>query len=215
MDFKLDNFLKRFDEKLLQKGLTDRQISLMINGKPDVIRSIRRGRHPRLDIIFKIANILDVSCAWLIGEEKNCDNDNISIRELSLTSIEKLYNCFINNNLIDLPVAFSWSIPKYFINNASNINDNIIIKMKSDNMMPTIYPGDLVLVQLNSVLESGIFVIIDKKRLFLRRIDTQVDNINIINLYNDNRQYIDQNCKLDDLLIIGRVISCFKSCNNY
>jgi hypothetical protein len=62
-----ESFIARVDEKLEQHGLNDRQASLAVTGRPDLLRDLRRKRSvPRGDRLNKLADVLGTTTHWLL-----------------------------------------------------------------------------------------------------------------------------------------------------
>ena len=64
----------RIQERLALKGISERDASLKVTGKPDMIRDIKRGRMPGAQRLNALAELLGVSSAWLIdGAEREAE----------------------------------------------------------------------------------------------------------------------------------------------
>jgi phage repressor protein C with HTH and peptisase S24 domain len=62
----------RIDAQREQLGISARELSLRVTGKPDLIRDLRRRGHaPSADNLARIAEVLDVSVDWLLGRSAN------------------------------------------------------------------------------------------------------------------------------------------------
>jgi phage repressor protein C with HTH and peptisase S24 domain len=59
---------ERIDAQRAELGITARDLSMRVTGKPDLIRDLRRRGHaPSADNLSRIAEVLDVSVDWLLG----------------------------------------------------------------------------------------------------------------------------------------------------
>lgn len=60
--------LERIDLKLAERGLSDREASIMATDKPDLIRDMRRGKGvPRGDRLQALARVLGTTSDWLLS----------------------------------------------------------------------------------------------------------------------------------------------------
>ena len=81
----MSTFTKRVKSILEEKKITQKQLAQLSGiAEASICRYLRGDSEPRLDIIAKIANALDVSEAYLIGEtnEKKADNYKLEIRDI-------------------------------------------------------------------------------------------------------------------------------------
>ncbi|RIK91747.1 MAG: hypothetical protein DCC73_14895 [Proteobacteria bacterium] len=82
-------FLSRLDSRQEAVGLSDRALSLMVTGKPDLVRDLRRRKTlPRIDIMQRLAAALHCTVEYLMGETTIIDHDDSDI--LSASDIEIL-----------------------------------------------------------------------------------------------------------------------------
>lgn len=71
MDEPLLKMLDRIDERLSALDLSERKASLIATGKPDMIRDMRRGRHPIGARLAALAATLECSADYLSGATDN------------------------------------------------------------------------------------------------------------------------------------------------
>lgn len=64
-----DTMFARIQQRLDALGLTERQVSMMAVGNPDLVRNMKRARSrsPRGESLSKLARTLKVTEAWLLG----------------------------------------------------------------------------------------------------------------------------------------------------
>lgn len=63
-----NTLIARIDSKLEELGITARELSMRVTGKPDLVRDIRRRGHaPAAENVIRIAEVLGVSADWLLG----------------------------------------------------------------------------------------------------------------------------------------------------
>lgn len=63
---------ERIDAQREQLGISARELSMRVTGKPDLIRDLRRRGHaPSADNLARIAEVLGVSVDWLLGRSNN------------------------------------------------------------------------------------------------------------------------------------------------
>lgn len=51
-------------------GLSEREVSIEVTGKPDLLRDMRRGRMPSADRLMKLGNLLGIKMQDLLGEDE-------------------------------------------------------------------------------------------------------------------------------------------------
>lgn len=65
---------ERIEAQREQLGISARELSLRVTGKPDLIRDLRRRGHaPSADNLARMAEVLDVSVDWLLGRAASKD----------------------------------------------------------------------------------------------------------------------------------------------
>lgn len=78
-------FFERLDQKLAETGKSDRAISMLVTGKPDLIRDCRRKNSiPSSNNLHKLAQILHVSTDWLLGGDVVEIPSDATLREAPL-----------------------------------------------------------------------------------------------------------------------------------
>ena len=56
----------RVKQRLEELGLSAREVSMRVTGKPEFLRPVLAGAQPRADNLEKLARVLDVSVEWLL-----------------------------------------------------------------------------------------------------------------------------------------------------
>jgi hypothetical protein len=70
MTLDMDSIIERINERLSTLGLSEREASIAATGKPDSIRTIRRGAIPSVTTVDALARVLSVPIEWLLyGKE--------------------------------------------------------------------------------------------------------------------------------------------------
>ena len=69
---KINDLFARLSERRNELGLTERELSIRVTGKPDLVRDMkRRGHFPSGDNLDRLADELGVSVDWLLGRSDN------------------------------------------------------------------------------------------------------------------------------------------------
>lgn len=152
---------------------------------------------------------------------------NMSADEILKNSSEKIFSSPISTDIkIDMldvaaccgfgvenfqeNVIGCWSMPSSeykSISISSNPENVKMLRVKGDSMNPTIKDGDWVLVDVSylSPDSDGVFLLYLSTGLAIKRLQGTVATDEIV-IKSDNPRYNDQNAKLTDVKILGKVI---------
>lgn len=78
--------LDRIEEKLAERGISARELSMRVTGKPDLVRDIKRKGHvPTAENLAAIAEQFDTSVEWLLGRSAHDGpmHSDVSVRDLA------------------------------------------------------------------------------------------------------------------------------------
>lgn len=79
----------RVRRRIEDLGTTPRAVSLKVTGKPDFLRPILAGAHPRADNLMALAAALQTSVSWLLtGEHEHIDSADVASRMTSRNPTE-------------------------------------------------------------------------------------------------------------------------------
>lgn len=98
----------------------------------------------------------------------------------------------------------------YIDNRTAMQGEHFGLYARGDSMIPTISPGDRVVIRKQSTVDNGqvAVILIDKEETCIKRVFC--DEGNCI-LQSDNQAYPPRNVKQEDVLILGRVIEVRKT----
>lgn len=202
--------IKTEREKL---GLTLQEVADMIGVHKSTIQRYEGGQITKikLPVIDAIANALKVNPTWLIGKS------NI----VELTPVIKNTTPYTPSTMIPIPVIgrvaagmtclAEANIETYMLADATNLNRNydyVWLRVTGDSMEPFILDGDYVLVQLQSMVNSGdvAVVIVNGDDGLVKKIEIESDSITLIssNPYYPKRVF--KKAEMNEIKIYGKVI---------
>lgn len=195
------------------KGITKTAALVESGAGKDFTVTIKNGSEPSISKFRKLADYLETTTAYLLGE-----TDNPRPLPKSLTDAIMPY---VPENMTPIPVIGSVSagigclaemdIESYEFVDSSNLNstyEHVYVKVKGDSMEPLLLEGDLVLVRVQDYAETGdyVVVIINGDEGVVKRIE--INKTNII-LHSENPYYpprkFDKKA-MNDVRIFGIVI---------
>lgn len=83
-----------------------------------------------------------------------------------------------------------------------------VVRVRGDSMAPTLYPGDLVMVEPSEQVLDGLWVLRWDDGLLVKRI-IRVGS-KTIRLISDNTAYPSYELSLDEVRLVGRVVGLFR-----
>ena len=85
------------------------------------------------------------------------------------------------------------------------------IKVSGDSMEPSFSYGDIIFINrsIDNISRGGIFVILTEHGLFVKRLQMRIDGR--VDIISDNKEYLTESAKLEDIKILGRVVAKFGS----
>lgn len=177
-------FNERLSEAMQIKGITQAELCKRTGiGKSAMSQYISGKFNPKQTRTYLIANALNVSIPWLMGadvpmEEQYDDltplsNDNVFMRPL-YESVAAGFGAPAVNQIISY-------IPTY-INNVSEKDKYIWVRVQGDSMFPKIEDGDKILIRLQDSVDSGQVgvVLIDGEEAVVKKINYDTDYIELI-----------------------------------
>lgn len=177
-------FNERLSEAMRIKGITQAELCKRTGiGKSAMSQYISGKFNPKQTRTYLIANALNVSIPWLMGAdvpmEEQYDNltplsnDNVFMRPL-YESVAAGFGAPAVNQIISY-------IPTY-INNVSEKDKYIWVRVQGDSMFPKIEDGDKILIRLQDSVDSGQVgvVLIDGEEAVVKKINYDTDYIELI-----------------------------------
>lgn len=171
------NFVMTIGERVknarIKKGLTQEELAHKLGYKSrSSVNKIELERDIPRSMIVKIAEILDVTPAYLMGWEEPQSNEQKPNAQLLPSEYIRMIPCFesasagfgtdAQNRVIDF-------VPLYIVNE-HEAAETICITVRGDSMHPRIEDGDIVQVHKQDTAETGdIVVILDGDEAFVKR----------------------------------------------
>lgn len=158
----------------------------------------------------RIANHFNMSIDDVLKTEKPNICPVSKIDEIKIDMLDVTACCGEGIENFQENIIGCWSMPisEYKSISISSNPENVkMLRVKGDSMFPTIKDGDWVLVDISylSPDSDGMFLLYLSTGLAIKRIQGTVITDEII-IKSDNPKYNDQNAKLTDIKILGKVI---------
>ena len=216
----LKNRIKEFREL---RGLSQRELAERLGtSQQQIDRLEKKEKDIKTNWLFNISKVLNVSVSDLTGENKDLGVASIkeidvyggcgSAAEAMVTNTTDKYG----NTITADAVRQSWLVPYEYLNEIRcTPEDTRIIEALGDSMVPTIFSGDKVIVDVSSKGKipspPGIFVIWDGMGVAIKRIE-YIPNSDppAIRVISDNPNHPPFERTCDECQIIGRVIGLIK-----
>lgn len=199
-------FVERILELIEKNNITkNKMLTDLKLGKNSFVNWQERGTIPSGDVLLKIATYFNVSVDYLLGSSSPVPNAQIvdTSQMVSIPvvgSVAAGISCTATQNIIGYELTAPESLHSGY--------EYIYLKVKGDSMEPLLLEGDLVLVQLQSVVESGDYavVIVDNEDGLVKKI---VYGENYIHLKSNNPYYPARKFEGDEMnrvRIVGKVV---------
>lgn len=199
-------FVERILELIEKNNITkNKMLTDLKLGKNSFVNWQERGTVPSGDVLLKIATYLNVSVDYLLGSSSPVPTAQIvdTSQMISIPvvgSVAAGTSCTATQNIVGYELTSPESLRSGY--------EYIYLKVKGDSMEPLLLEGDLVLVQLQSVVESGDYavVIVDNEDGLVKKI---VYGENYIHLKSNNPYYPVRKFEGDEMnrvRIVGKVV---------
>jgi len=197
------SFGKRLRKAREAKGLTQKELAnLLFLGESTISFYEADKREPKLEILEKLANALDVSVDWLLGRT---NDPPIPVDAIPVTDWVRVP--VYGEVRAGLPMLAREEIIGWEYVPAEDVKggEYFYLRVKGDSMIGArIYPGDLVLVRRQDVLEDGqIGVVIVGEEATIKRIYRRGGEYILVA---ENPAYGPQVYPSRDVRIVGEVI---------
>ena len=211
-----------------KKGFTQEQVANELGVSRQAVQRWAAGHAPTLSNLKKLANLLDVTVAYLSGEEVitlnedgTCSRSSVeNLTDLVLIPMLDVYGSCggggTAQTLYDTTVQLIGVLPTYArswpgVTSTSNLH---IINIIGDSMEPTIERDGTAVIDRNQCRITGdsIYCIEAEGQIFIKRVQRQIDGSVV--LMSDNPKYqpmIVSKELLDRITIIGRLVMTFRA----
>lgn len=172
--------MAKFNERLLEamkaKGITQAELCKRTGiGKSAMSQYMSGKFNPKQTRTYLIATALNVSIPWLMGADVPMENnDETVIRPLSNDNVfmRPLYDSVAAGLGVPAVNQIISYIPTY-INNVSEKDKYIWVRVEGDSMFPKIENGDKILIRLQDSVDSGQIgvVLIDGEEAVVKKIN--------------------------------------------
>lgn len=172
--------MAKFNERLLEamkaKGITQAELCKRTGiGKSAMSQYMSGKFNPKQTRTYLIATALNVSIPWLMGSDVPMeDNDETVIHPLSNDNVfmRPLYDSVAAGFGVPAVNQIVSYIPTY-INNVSEKDKYIWVRVEGDSMAPKIENGDKILIRLQDSVDSGQIgvVLIDGEEAVVKKIN--------------------------------------------
>jgi repressor LexA len=178
MTDKIQGIILRLKECIEKSGLTYMELEKKTGIAKSSIQRYANGSTKKIpiDAIQAIAKAVDVPATYIMGWEQNVtplSSDNVFMRPL-YESVAAGFGAPAVNQIISY-------IPTY-INNVSEKDKYIWVRVQGDSMFPKIEDGDKILIRLQDSVDSGQVgvVLIDGEEAVVKKINYGTDYIELI-----------------------------------
>ena len=204
----------RLRERLLEKRLTQSELARRVGTRQSTVHSLVNGQSRSSSYLHKIAQELETTVDYLVGETDNPDEGysppGPDDRVIEVPMIDLAYgmggtyldDCAIEERTEPFPLSF---IRRYTPASADQI---VFAEGAGDSMMPTIHPNDLLLIDLSQKrlnMNDRIWACSMGEVGMIKRLRARADES--IALISDNPNVPDDHAVDGELHLIGRVVA--------
>ena len=203
MTDKIQGIILRLKECIEKSGLTYMELEKKTGIAKSSIQRYANGstRKIPIDAIQAIAKAVDVPATYIMGWEQNVtplSNDNVFMRPLYDSVAAGLGVPAVNQIVSYIPT---------YINNVSEKDKYIWVRVEGDSMFPKIENGDKILIRLQDSVDSGQIgvVLIDGEEAVVKKINYGDNWIELesFNPYYPPRRF--ENSDVQQIRIVGLV----------
>ena len=215
----------RFNDKLKELGLDQKDIAERINVSPTAISKIANGETKRSRFLPAIAEALGVSEQWLIfGDEPNAELLDVQIDEwddkspLPPDMVEIPYYCDMSlsaghgslNGDMPYTGAKLWYAKSFIKKKGTCPSKVFCVKVRGDSMSPAFEEGGIVMIDtLNKqIIDGKPYAVTYQGEDYIKYVRRIPDNQ--IRLVSENKAYEPFDAPLEEVKIVGRVIEYSK-----
>jgi len=211
--------IKRLQDQMQKMQINARELAEKAHVGRSFVYDILSGKslNPTTKKLSAVADVLGVDVPFLLGQKLGAAKPANVLREnhaafediVSVASV-KVEAAMGGGSIVseenpDKPYFFRASWLRDRLNVSSN--DLRIITVRGDSMQPTLFDGDIVLVNVTQKQPTppGVFVLFDGVGLVVKRLEF-VPDMGVVRIISDNPQYSQYKRSPNEINIIGRVV---------
>lgn len=215
----MGNIGERIKRVREQSGLnqTDFALKLGLGGPTAVSKYEKEQREPDIQTLTKIANLGNVSLDWLLTGEGEKESGSYKIEEKSVPYGEADFisipmvsgKISAGGGLVpDTNIELKLSFKKDWIQRHGDPKNMSLIRVSGDSMEPTLYSGDIVLVDHSRNYidpQGGIYAVAFDDVIMIKRVQVIYPS-NKVRILSDNAKYEPLEASSEWVAINGKVI---------
>ena len=164
-------FGKRLRESIQKKDWTQAAFAEMLDVSSQTVQQwLKDDNYPTVANVLRIADILNVSPAWLLfGETGSSEDLLVAIPEYDID-----FSCGNGQSLFEdrEPVRYVYYLRSWFVENKINPHRAVRARIKGDSMQPFLWEGDSALLNLDEthVIDGSVYAFSIDEDLFIKRL---------------------------------------------
>ena len=164
-------FGKRLRESIQKKDWTQAEFAETLDVSSQTVQQwLKDDNYPTVANVLRIADILNVSPAWLLfGETGSSDDLLVAVPEYDID-----FSCGNGKSLFEdrEPVRYVYYLRAWFVENSINPRRAVRVRIKGDSMKPFLWEGDSALLNLDEVhvVDGGVYAFGIDDDLFIKRL---------------------------------------------
>lgn len=163
-----------------------------------------RDGQPRQGTLQKIAAASGVTVGWLLGEELTVPEGVVRIPVMDV-EVGAADGGIVPNG----ETVRAWiDLHEELIPRGRPVGTWHVVRVRGDSMAPTLYPGDLVMVEPSEQVLDGLWVLRWDDGVLVKRV-VRVGQ-KTIRLIADNTAYPSYELPVDEVHLVGRVVGLFR-----
>ena len=204
----------RLKKEMHRMGFNARQLAVEASVGQSFVYDVLSGKscNPTTNKLAAVAEVLGVSVPYLVNGTTN-DNEITNITNGSVTTISEIIPDeagIISADAVFYPKGNTHYFDKNWIksNISQNYNNLRVLKVKQEQMHPTLKVNDNVIIDLNrkSPNPPGVFALFDGTGLIIKRLEFLPTDKSSVRVSVDNSPYNAFTCPLKELDIFGRIV---------
>ncbi|MGN0194152.1 MAG: helix-turn-helix domain-containing protein [Pseudoramibacter sp.] len=186
---------------------------------PSISRYTRGEMAPKMTTLYALADYFDVNPEWLMGEPVSMYSSDV-LDDSDIDADKSLVNISVFDEIrYDLPIFSNHRLKKELqmpLEQLSKWGPVFGYRIPDESMSPILQPGDLVVIRLDTELQSGNAVAFhaNRENMKIRKVIVQGSQI-IAQPVNPNADAVSYHIQQDHVQIIGRVVYCLHQEETY
>lgn len=224
--------LRRIEDLLARRGMSDRRASQLAGLGVDFIRDIRRrGHSPNAAKLARLAQVLEVTPNYLLDWNDEPDTSSNELAERAPISRDRHSDLPVPAGYVTVreyaadgaagpgrepvlnwqgqaQVLAEWIIPKDFLPPEHRNATVAVVRVQGDSMSPSLHPHDRVMVDVSHdwLGPDGVYMAWNGLGVVFKRLQALPGNPPKVRFTSDNTAYEAYTLPADEVNIIGRVI---------